>query len=110
MKKPPAPKKKLQPKLKCERETILSTEYHELERFIKECTGHDINVVAMEEWGNDSQHRFHVDGKLNDYDREQWENFKKTGSEESFCLRYILDGLCSEGKLEKATYLVTVCW
>lgn len=109
-KKPPAPKKKAQPALKCERETLLTVEYHEMERFIKECTGHDAEIVAIEEWGNDSQHRFRVDGKLEMYEKKDWTKFKETGEASTFGLQAILNGLCSEGKLDKGTYLITVCW
>lgn len=98
------------PVLRCETETIHKTEYHELDSFIEAVTGHTYECVASEEWSNDSQHRFDVDGILADYEQKEWDKFKKTGEEKSYGLRTILDGLVKDGHLKPGIYLITVCW
>lgn len=96
--------------LRCETETVHKVDVNDLETFIQAVTGHTYECVPNEEWGNDSQHRFNVDGKMQDYQKEDWESFKKTGKEESFNLRCILEGLVADGHLAAGTYLITVCW
>jgi hypothetical protein len=96
--------------LKSVTETVIKVQYYDLEEFIDQVTGHAYEVVASEEWGNDSQHRFAVDGKLSDYEQDEWDNFKKTGECGTYFLRTILNGLCSEKKIAPGNYLITVCW
>lgn len=96
--------------LKCETETIIKVTYYDLEEFIEKVVGHPYEVIASEEWSNDSQHHISVDGKLDSYDKEGWTNFKKNGGAECFSLHLILKGLCSEGHIAPGNYLVTVCW
>ena len=101
---------KPKPVLRCEVETISSVEYHELDTFIEAVTGHHYDCVCNEEWSNDSQHRFYVDGKLSDYDQKDWDKFKKTGEEETYSLRNILNGLVADGHLAAGIYVISVCW
>ena len=98
------------PVLRCETETIHKVEYHELDSFIQAVTGHYFECVPNEEWGNDSQHRFDVDGDLSEYDQKEWDKFKKTGEQQLFGLRTVLDGLVKDGHLTAGVYLITVCW
>ena len=96
--------------LKCEKETVFKVDSYDLEAFIKEATGHEYETVYNEEWSNDSQHRFILDGKMNQWEKNDWETFKSTGKQELYHLRTILNGLCSEKQIEAGTYLITVCW
>ena len=96
--------------LKVKTETIHSVECRDLESFIKEVTGHDYAPVPYEEWGNDSQHRFKVDGIMTNYMLEDWNTFKTSGQSENYLLRTILNGLCADGHIPAGIYLVCVCW
>lgn len=100
------------PVLKVKTETFHTVDYNDLEVFIKETTGQTYEVACGEEWGNDSQHRVRVDGVLATWEQKNWDKFKASGEldQESFLLRAIMNGLCSEGKLPAGTYLVDVCW
>jgi hypothetical protein len=101
---------KPKPVLRCETETIHKVDVYDLETFIQAVTGHTYECVANQEWSNDSQHRFSVDGKMLDYEVEVWEKFKRTGVEESYILRNILEGLVMDGHVPSGTYLITVSW
>lgn len=101
---------KKEPTLKSVTETVIKVQYYDLEEFIDQVTGHSYEVVASEEWSNDSQHRFAIDGKLTDYEQDEWDQFKKNGECGSYFLRTILNGLCSDKKILSGNYLVTVCW
>jgi hypothetical protein len=98
------------PILRCDTETIHKVDVYDLETFIHTVTGHTFECVPNEEWSNDSQHRFDVDGKMPDYQEKEWEHFKKTGEEKSYGLRSILEGLVKDGHLTPGIYLITVCW
>jgi hypothetical protein len=102
--------KKKKPVLKTKKESALIVDHNDLEKFILQCTGHEYECLSGEEWGNDSQHRFTVESKMNEYDIEEWETFKLNGSTECFKLGYILDGLCKDGFLKAGNYLITVSW
>lgn len=101
---------KPRPILRCETETTHKVDVYDLETFIEAVTGHTYECVPNEEWSNDSQHRFDVDGEMADYQLKCWESFKNTGAEETFCLRAILEGLVKDGHLTAGIYLITVCW
>jgi hypothetical protein len=99
------------PQLKMTTQTVTTVDYNDLETFIHDVTGQKYEIVPSEEWENDSQHRKHVDGKLMDHDKKDWESFKKgKASTKCFILQSILDGLCAEGFLPAGDYLVTVSW
>jgi hypothetical protein len=120
----PAPKKnkkdmfpKPAPKLQKTTETIHSVDVYDLEPFIEAVTGQKYECVCEEEWSNDSQHRIFVDGKLSEWDQKDWDDFKSLGkrdpkrcSGQGFLLHVIMNGLCSDGKIEAGLYLITVCW
>lgn len=95
-------------KLKVRTETTHSVEYYDLQTFIEKVTGHKYEIVPYEEWGNDSQHRFFVDGILDS--GEGWKAFKNEGKEVPYLLHSILNGLCQDGHIPAGIYLVCVCW
>lgn len=97
--------------LKKRTETIHNVEYGDLDAFIKEACGFDwFECQQIEEWGNDSQHRFKVGPITDDFHKKEWEKIKATKEAGSYTLRTILGGLCSDGKLEAGVYLISVCW
>lgn len=98
-------------KLKSKTETLITVDCNDLDNFIREVTGqNNWDSVSDQEWGNDSQHRFTISGKLSGYDRNQWEVFKSTGHNSGCLLRTILDGLCADKLIPPGTYLIDVCW
>lgn len=81
----------------------------DLDAFIQYHTGRrEYECVAGQEWGNDSWHSYHVDGKSLDFARRDFEKFKAGEHDGNWLLQYILDGLCAEGKLAAGDYLVRV--
>jgi hypothetical protein len=61
--------------------------------------------VAEEEWGNDESHSFNVDGKVDEYSKEEI-----IKGNLSFQLHGILDWMAAEGVIEKGTYKIDICW
>lgn len=85
-------------------------DYEDINSYIEEITGYKYNVVENEDLGNYTNHRVLVSKKLNDFDSKQWFRFKNTGKQESYMLQTILNGLCSENKIEAGEYLISVYW
>lgn len=97
--------------LKFQTKTYLMVEYYVLEQFIKEETGFSYEIAANEEWSNDSEHTFVINGEpLDEWNQKDWLMFKTTGRQKNYILRSILEGLCVEGKIPSGTYLVSVQW
>jgi hypothetical protein len=97
--------------LQCVVEATTTVEYGELERFIKDVTGHEYEIPFSEDCGNDSWKVFRVDGKLSElWDLPKWENFKTKGHYTSWMLQVILNGLCKDGHLSKGKYIVHISW
>lgn len=95
--------------LKCKVRTVISVNYNDLERFIKAETGREYEIACQEEVGNDTEHTYNVEAKLDLYNAKEWVDFK-AGSKTQYILRTILCGLCLEGKLQAGEYLVRVSW
>lgn len=99
-------------KLKCEKETIISVEYDDLEDYVEKVypflKGYQFAVV--QECGNDTQHRFVIDGKIDKQDAEDWEKIKVNKVLKNYRNRLLLDMLCHDGLIEPGTYLIAVCW
>jgi hypothetical protein len=99
--------------LKCKVKTIVEVDYNDLERFIKAETGHEYEIPSEEECDNDTARTFDgIDGNARGHIvgfAEDWAKFKATGKGR-YILRVILEGLCSEGKLQPGDYLVKVSW
>ena len=99
------------PTLKLETETIHTIEYHDLEEFVKQVYGvEDYEFVAIQECGNDSQHRFQVDGEIKGkYDQERSDRIRK-GQINTYENRALMNTLCADGYIEPGIYIVDVCW
>lgn len=85
--------------------TYIEMDYHEFDELVKEKYGIETEFVANQEANNDSEYSFNVDGKLSDYQREDWEekNFQYGNG-------LLLNKLCEDGHIEPGKYLITVCW
>jgi len=96
--------------LKTKRVEYTEVDYQDLESLIREVYGKpDYDIVADEEWNNDSDHTFTVEPKLDMYQTQDIEQFKATG-EAMYRLGTILDDLCANGHIEPGEYLISVCW
>lgn len=89
--------------------TVHAVSYDALERLIQEVYGHDYQMIASEEWGNDSQHEFVLDGKNDEWDQGHVADFM-AGKLTSFGTHAILNDLVKKGRLAPGTYLVDVSW
>jgi hypothetical protein len=72
--------------------------------FLSEQFGREIyyESAAVEEWSNDSRHRFNVEmEEPDDFDME---------CGELMSLGSILNWMCAKGKIDAGAYLVTVSW
>jgi len=96
--------------LKCVIETVIKVDYSDLEEFILNETGHAYDIVPNEEWGNDEQHRIVLDGQLDEWDLQRWNDFKNSVEEKRYGTRCLMNGLCAEGKLVAGIYLINVSW
>lgn len=95
--------------LKQRTEVVHIVDYFDLDAFIEEACGIEIECQQIECWGNNTQHRFVVK-PLRSYEKELWEEIRTTKVVKDYSLRTILNGLCTEGKLEEGVYLIMVCW
>lgn len=85
-------------------------DYHALDSFIDEAYGiQGFSCAAVQEWGNDSQHRVSVDGGMNAWDQQNVEKVKR-GEDPNYCLRAVMNDLCAKGYIKPGTYLIDVCW
>ncbi len=97
------------PVLKCETVVLRKVDYNDMDRFIREATGKNAEIVAMQEWGNNESHEFDLDGKVDEYDMKKVQAFL-AGKNPSYCLRAILNYLVREEFLLPGTYLIEVSW
>ena len=103
--------------MKLETRTVNKVEYHKLEAHIRQVYDFEdpkgmFSIVAIEEWTNDSDHRFHMEKKpLSEWDQKYLDAWKANPL--GFCqytLRPILQDMVNNGHLEEGNLLVTVCW
>jgi len=99
--------------LKCKVKTVIEVDYGDLEQFIQAETGHEYEIPDREECDNDTARSFdgidgNAQGRIVGF-AEDWAKFKTTG-EGQYILRDILEGLCSEGKIQPGDYLVEISW
>ena len=86
-------------------------EYSDFEDIIKaEYEVPDFSFVAEAEANNDSSYDYHVtDGGLDKWDKEEVENFRKTG-EIGYNIQALLDDMCYRGLIDAGRYLIKVSW
>jgi hypothetical protein len=101
------------------KKTIIEVDYKDLQNFIFENSGVEYDIVSKEEMNNDSIKTFviyepDIENKSYQYiiesQLEIWKKVKEEKLISCFVLEAILQGLCSEGKIESGNYLVKVSW
>lgn len=96
--------------LKCKEVTTVEVNYSDLENFVSQVyKTKDYSFTATAECGNDTTHRFKIDGKLDSYGKEALEKLK-SGNDRGVSNQDILECLCFEGHIKPGTYIVRVCW
>lgn len=69
----------------------------------------DYNIVADEEWNNDSQHTYEdVNGEVDH--PVVVEEFKAGRGFASFGLHHLLNQMVADGALAAGNYVIEVCW
>lgn len=86
-------------------------EFEELIAKVLGIVSHKVEVVANEEWSNDTDHSYtNCQGKMDDWDRKSIsENISKKEYGQYGSYRW-LNYLISIGTLEPGNYLITVSW
>lgn len=91
------------------KETVFTVDYGEVERFIKEETGHEYDIPCCEELSNDTTLKLNIDANAREFDKRYYERHK-AGKSQILALRNILVCLCAEGKLEPGKYVISISW
>ena len=97
--------------LKTKKVEYIEVSYKDLERLIREVYQQPkYEIVADEEWNNDSDYTFSVERK----ELDQWQakdiDGLKTNGTAQYGLPSILADLCNNGHIEPGEYLISVCW
>ncbi len=95
--------------MKYREETVRFVDSYDFDKTVKDEFGREYQFVADEECGNDSTHRFQVDGELDKWEQKQVNEFVETG-EGSYLARNLLNALCARSVIPAGTYVVEVCW
>ena len=96
--------------------TVRRIEYGALEEYIKRIYGFEdpkgmFSIVAMEEWGNGSNHLCQMKKKpLNKWEQSDLDGWKANPLVGQWVLCVILQDMVNHGHLEEGNYLVAVCW
>jgi hypothetical protein len=119
--------------MKIETETVHKVDYKELEKLVHETYGFEpempkwtqnrpefkdnksllewpYSFVAIEQCGNDSSHEFYVDGKLDDSDQEELDEWVESGGKKWIFNSAVLNDLCKQGIIPAGNYIVRVSW
>jgi hypothetical protein len=97
--------------------TVHHTDYEYLDQLILTEYGHDFEVVADQEVGNDSTIAFddvglpifEGDEVVDRWDRDKLETFKATGRG-LLLLRILLNDMALRGVIPKGDYVISVSW
>ena len=89
---------------------VIEISYNDLTERAQALYGHDPEVVASEEWNNDEEHSFEIDGALDTWDEEALTKFKETGHAGYGITGLLLNDMARQGLIEKGAYLVSICW
>lgn len=91
------------------KETTIYVDSFDLDKFVSNHYGVKFNFVAKEEATNDSEHAFTVNGRVDDFEEEEFEPWVK--GERNWISTYaILNDLARKGLIEKGSYIIEVCW
>ncbi len=94
-----------------QKKTYIEMEYHELDELIQRTFGHRYEVVAFEEWNNDSSHSwtFKVE-KLSEYDQKTLDEFIISGKIKNWRTYVLVQHMVNTGVLEPGNYLIEISW
>lgn len=97
--------------LKTKRVEYIEVDYKDLQQFIREVYGQpQYDIVADEEWNNDSSYTFTVErGEPDQWQAKDVESLRTTGTAE-YGLGSILADLANNGHIDLGEYLISVCW
>ena len=101
-----------------EKVTRIAIEHSTIDRIVYLYYGHsdgefkmpNFEMVANGEWYNDTCYQFTVNGKINEYDEDDAEEFRRSGKPGDLSNGAVLNILCADGWLEPGDYIVEVCW
>lgn len=83
----------------------------DLEKFIKEKYGHDVEIVAMEEASNDTSLTFEITGgPVDEYDFQKLADWVMTGVYMPFGTQLILEQMHADGYVTMGNYVIEVSW
>lgn len=96
--------------MKFTKKTVTEVDYADLEQLIEDTYGHKIELVADQEWCNDTDHCVFIDkGPLDDHSKQQVGQFRRIGKHR-FAMYPLLQDMCNNGVLQSGEYLISVCW
>jgi len=90
--------------------TVVVIECNVLEKAILEIYGKRVELAAAEEWSNDSQHLYTIDGSIDRWDVENLRDFFDSDVSGHGITRQLLNKLVHDKHLKPGNYLVTVFW
>jgi len=94
------------------RRSVIVVNEHSLEKFIKGVLGRGVELVAAEEWSNDSQYLYSgINGEFKwRWDKDNLKAFLDGGPASPGIVRLLLNHLCAIGEIDPGDYLITVSW
>lgn len=93
-----------------EKVTIIKTDYNEIEDLLDQHYGiTHYEVVAAEELGNGSNLDYDIDGKLDKWELEDFEEIQN-GKFLLHRTRILINKLCADGYIEAGNYIINVSW
>ena len=96
-------------KLKTFKKTVIEVRAFDLEEFVSSIYGGDLDIVAIEEMGNDSNFSVEVPKQYNILSKE-WSDQIRKGDYPPFSTAQILECLYEDGYIEKGEYLINISW
>lgn len=101
--------------LKCTEEIVFKVDYGDLERYIQELTGKSIEIPAILECGNDTDHDITVGDHpewLSAKDKKEAEDFLFGDAKDirNYSLNHLMETMCLHGMLKKGNYIISVSW
>lgn len=101
--------------LKCKEEIVFKVDYGDLEDYIKQLTGKSIEIPAILECGNDTDHDIEVGDHpewLSESNKKEAEAFLFGDAKgvKNYQLHNLMETMCLHGLLKKGTYIVRVSW
>jgi putative NADH-flavin reductase len=95
--------------LKMKTKVIHEVDVFDLEAFVKEVYGINVEIVAMQEASNDSSLSFSVESAIEDYFLDTLDEIMSTGYS-CFGTGTLLNKLCLDGHIPAGEYLVKISW